>query len=168
MRLTPWAASSPAYLASCEPLVVSVSSSSCAGREVPRQRGEQRHDAAAYQRLAAGEAKLAHAARDESRAQPVEFLERQQVGLRQERHVLRHAIDAAEIAAVGHRDAQIGDRAAERIDQRRPRRRAVDIDKAFTFHFHAVHQHAFPCLTALELHMSQPEPSRLVLRLQPI
>ena len=55
---------------------------------------------------------------DEGRAEPVEFLERQHVLLRQERHVLRHAIDAAEVAAVGHRDAQIGDRPAERVDQR--------------------------------------------------
>ena len=57
--------------------------------------------------------------RDEGRAQPVELLERQQVGLRQERHVLGHAIDAAEIAAVRHRHAQIGDRPRERVDQRR-------------------------------------------------
>ena len=49
---------------------------------------------------------------------PVEFLQAEQVGLGQERHVLRHAIDAAEIAAIGHRDAQIGDRALKRIDQR--------------------------------------------------
>ena len=54
-----------------------------------------------------------------ARAEPVEFLQRQQVLLRQERHVLGHAVDAAEVAAVGHRDAQIGDRAAERIDERR-------------------------------------------------
>ena len=87
--------------------------------EMARERAHQGHDAAPHQRLAAGEAQLAHAARDERAAQPVEFLEREQVLLRQERHVLRHAVDAAEIAAVGHRDAQIGDRAPERIDQRR-------------------------------------------------
>ena len=40
----------------------------------------------------------------------------EQIGLRQERHVLRHAIDAAEVAAVGHRNAQIRDRAPERVD----------------------------------------------------
>jgi len=48
---------------------------------------------------------LAHALGDEGRAQPVELFERQQVGLGQEGHVLRHAVDAAEIAAVGHRHA---------------------------------------------------------------
>ena len=55
---------------------------------------------------------------DEGRAEPVEFLERQQVLLGQEGHVLGHAIDAAEVAAVGDRHAQIGDRPAERVDQR--------------------------------------------------
>ena len=86
--------------------------------EMARERLHERHDAAPHQRLAAGEPQLAHAARNERAAQPVQFLERQQVGLRQERHVFRHAVDAAEIAAVGHRHAQIGDRPLERIDQR--------------------------------------------------
>ena len=53
---------------------------------------------------------------DEGAAQPVELLERQQVRLGQEGHVLRHAIDAAEVAAVGHRDAQVADMAAEGIE----------------------------------------------------
>ena len=61
---------------------------------------------------------LRHAFGDEGAAQPVEFLKAQQVGLRQEGHVLGHAIDAAEIAAVGHRHPQIGDGARKRIDQR--------------------------------------------------
>ena len=51
--------------------------------QVPRQRIDQRHDAAPHQRLAAGEAKLAYATRDKSRTQPVEFLQRQNLGLRQ-------------------------------------------------------------------------------------
>ena len=38
-------------------------------------------------------------------------------------HVLGHAVDAAEVAAVGDGDAQIGDRAAERVDHARPRHR---------------------------------------------
>ena len=90
-----------------------------AGRKMPRQRGEQRHDAAAHQRFAAGQPELAHALGHERAAQPVELLERQEVGLRQKRHVLGHAIDAAEVAAVGHRHPQIGDGAGERVDQRR-------------------------------------------------
>ena len=60
---------------------------------------------------------------DEHRADAVELLERQKVALRQEGHVLGHAIDAAEIAAVRHRDAQIGDRPPERVDERRGRGR---------------------------------------------
>ena len=91
-----------------------------AGGEVARQRADERHDAAPDQRLAAGQPQLAHAARDEGAAQPVELLQREQVRLRQEVHVLGHAIDAAEVAAVRHRHAQIGDRARERIDQRPP------------------------------------------------
>ena len=89
-----------------------------AGCEMARQRGDQRHDAAPHQRLAAGEAQLAHALGDEGGAQAVELLQRQHVGLGQERHVFRHAVDAAEIAAVRDRNAQIGDGAGERIDQR--------------------------------------------------
>src|SRR5262249_55510555 len=58
---------------------------------------------------------------------PVELLEREQVALGQERHVLGHAIDAAEIAAVRDRDAQIGDAAPERVDQRRLHGREAQI-----------------------------------------
>ena len=54
--------------------------------------------------------------RDEGARQPVEFLQVSS-SARQERHVLGHAIDAAEIAAIGDRDPQIGDGAAEGVDQ---------------------------------------------------
>ena len=64
---------------------------------------------------------LLDALADEGAAQPVELLERQDLGLGQEGHVLRHAIDAAEVAAVRHRDAQIGDMPAEGIDHLRIR-----------------------------------------------
>jgi hypothetical protein len=88
-----------------------------AGGEVARERGEERHDSAPNQRFSAGEAELPHSARNEGAAQPVELFKAQKVGLGQERHVLRHAIDAAEIAPIGHRDAQIGDRPSEWINQ---------------------------------------------------
>ena len=123
MRLTPFAASSPAKRASCEPFVVSVSSSRAPEARCRDSPWNRRHDVAPHERLAAGEAQLAHPALDEDAADAVELLERQEVALRQEAHVLRHAVEAAEIAAVGHRDAQIGDRAPERIDERRARRR---------------------------------------------
>ena len=90
-----------------------------AGAEMAAEAFDQRHDALAHQRLAAGEAELLDALLDEGRADPVEFLERQQVLLGQEGHVLGHAIDAAEIAAVGHRHAEVGDMPAEGIDHGR-------------------------------------------------
>ena len=85
--------------------------------EMAREGAEQGHDVPPHQGLAAGDAQLAHALRDEGRADPVELLEGQKVALGQEGHVLGHAIDAAEVAAVRHRDAQIGDRPAERVHQ---------------------------------------------------
>ena len=86
-----------------------------------RERGDERYDAAPHQRLAAREAELAHALGDEHAAEPVELFKAQKIDLWQERHVLRHAIDAAEIAAVRHRHAQIRDRAREGVDQRSAR-----------------------------------------------
>ena len=48
---------------------------------------------------------------------PVEFLEGQDLGLWQESHIFRHAIDAAEVAAVRHRNADIADRTPEWVDE---------------------------------------------------
>jgi hypothetical protein len=60
----------------------------------------------AQQRLAAGQSDLFDAVRLEDACQARDLLERQQLGARQERivvaeHVLGHAINATEIAAVG-------------------------------------------------------------------
>ena len=77
--------------------------------EVPAQRLKQADDVAPDERLAAGDAELSHALVDEGRAEPVELFQRQEIALRQERHVLGHAVDATEVAAVGDGDAQIGD-----------------------------------------------------------
>jgi hypothetical protein len=85
--------------------------------QVAREGTHQAHRVLAHQRLAARDAKLAHALGDERRTQPVEFLERQQIGLRQERHVFRHAVDTAEIASIGDRYAQVRDGALEWVDQ---------------------------------------------------
>ena len=81
---------------------------------------DQRHDVLAHQRFAAGEAQAADAARNEGGAQAIKLVEAQNLAFRQERLIFRHAIDAAEIAAIGHGHAQIGDRAGEGIDQRGP------------------------------------------------
>ncbi len=97
-----------------------------AGREMARERGDERHDPAAHQRFAAGKPQLSDPACDERAAHPVELFEREQIGLRQEGHVFRHAIDAAKVATIGHRDAQIGDRPPERVDQRGKRCFAIE------------------------------------------
>src|SRR6476660_1714544 len=70
-------------------------------------------------------ARSAHAFGDEHRAEPVKLLEREQVRLRQEGHVLRHAVDAAEVAAVGDRNPDIGHVWGEGVDHR-PDRGAGD------------------------------------------
>ncbi len=85
--------------------------------EMAREAFDQRHDALAHQRLAAGQPQLLDALLNENRADPVQLLDGQQVLLRQECHVFGHAIDTAEIAAVGHRHAEIGNAAPKRIDK---------------------------------------------------
>ncbi len=84
--------------------------------EMPAQPAEQRHHVLAHQRLAAGQPELPDAAPDEGRAQSLQLLEREHLGLGQEGHVLGHAIDAAEVAAIRHRDAQVGNMPAEGVD----------------------------------------------------
>ena len=82
---------------------------------VPAELADQPHDVAPDQGLAAGEPDLAHAEIDEGRGQPVELLQGEQLGLGQEGHLLGHAVDAAEIAAVGDRQPDVGDLPSERI-----------------------------------------------------
>jgi hypothetical protein len=84
--------------------------------EMPGEPLEQPHDVPPHQRFAAGQPELAHALGDKGGCQPVDLLERQDVLARQEGHGLGHAIDAAEVAAVGDRDPQIGDVPAEGVD----------------------------------------------------
>ena len=87
-----------------------------AGAEMAAERAEEGHDVAADQRLTAGQAELLDAEPDEGAAHPVELFEGQELGFRQKRHLFRHAIDAAEVAAVGDRYAQIGDGSSKRVD----------------------------------------------------
>ena len=89
------------------------------------QFGQLRHQlfqALAQQRLAAGQAYLAHAVRQKHPCQPGDFFKTQQRVVRQVtvilvKHFLGHAVVAAEIAAVGDADAQVAQRAAQRIGQ---------------------------------------------------
>jgi hypothetical protein len=92
----------------------------------PRNRGEQRHQPvqlATHQRLAAGDADFLHAEPGEQARQARDLLEAENFLVRQEFEVAaerfpRHAVDAAEIAAVGDRDAQVAQAARERVRQR--------------------------------------------------
>ena len=66
----------------------------------------------AQQRLAAGQADLAHPQAHERLRDPHHLRQRHQLGIGQKgipgaKHLLWHAIGAAEIAAVRHRDAEI-------------------------------------------------------------
>src|SRR5215469_1124732 len=79
---------------------------------------EKTHHVTPYKRLAAGDADALHSLADERGASALKLFESQQVPLRQEAHVLGHAIDAAEVAAVSDRHAEIGDWAAKRINHR--------------------------------------------------
>ncbi len=76
------------------------------------QHGDQRFDVLAQQRLAAGQADFVDAMGDEQTCQPGNFFKRQQCSVWQEcivlvEHCAWHAVDAAEVAAVGDRDAQV-------------------------------------------------------------
>ena len=83
--------------------------------QVPGQALDQLHEAPADQGLAPRQAQLAHPQSDKGGGDPVQFLYGQDLGLGQEDHVLGHAVDAAQVAPVRHRDAQIADRPAERV-----------------------------------------------------
>ena len=116
MRLRPAAASACAFAGSSEPFVVRVRSapSGASMRDQPLE-------VAADERLAAREPELRDARRDEDRRDARDLLEGQQLLPVQESVVaaedlLRHAVDAAEVAAVGDRDAQVAQRPAEGVE----------------------------------------------------
>src|SRR5207244_7466373 len=85
------------------------------------------------QRLAPGKPDLLHAVGLKDARDPCDFFEGKQRRVRQEgviapERVLRHAINAAEIAAVGDRDAQVAQQATSRVSEhagRRDRRRIL-------------------------------------------
>jgi hypothetical protein len=86
------------------------------------QHAHQHLEVAPQQRLAAGQADLLDAVRGEHARQAGDLLEAEQRALRQEgvvavEHLLGHAIAAAEVAAVGDRDAQVAQRPAQGVGQ---------------------------------------------------
>jgi hypothetical protein len=118
-RLSPASASACALRPSSAPLVVSVrSTGSAPSIATSRSRFLRK------QRLAAGQPDLLDAEAGEDAGDARDLLERQQRRVRQERvvapeHVARHAVDAAEVAPVGDRDAQVVQAPPERVDERR-------------------------------------------------
>src|SRR5262249_50084756 len=84
--------------------------------QMAAKRAEQLHHVTPDERLATGKPKLVHALPDEGATEPVQLLEREHIRLGQEAHVLGHAVHAAEVAAIGYRDAQVSDGTAKRID----------------------------------------------------
>ena len=88
-----------------------------------RELGDELVDILAQQRFAAGDADLLHAARLEQAGEAGDFLETQQFRSRQKGVVVaeataRHAIHAAEVAAIGDRDTHVAQRALVRVEQR--------------------------------------------------
>ena len=100
-----------------------------------RQPRDEARQIAAQQRLAAGQPHPGHPFADEDAGQAIDLLEAQEIRARQP-HVLRlgHAIEAAQVAAIGDRHAQCAQWAVERVEhghlsdygirrRHRPRRR---------------------------------------------
>ena len=86
------------------------------------QLGDQHVEVFAQQRLAAGETDFFHAMGDELAGNPGYFFKAEQFGLRQVDIILieyffGHAVAAAEIAAVGHADAQVVQGASQTVLQ---------------------------------------------------
>ena len=84
--------------------------------------GDQLFDVLAQQRLATGQANLAHAELQKRARQARDFLEAEQGAVRQIRivlveDILGHAVGAAEIAAIGDADAQVSERSLVRVYQ---------------------------------------------------
>ena len=89
------------------------------------QRGQlrnQRLDVAAQQGFAPGQADLANTVLQKHPGQPGDFFEAQQIGMGQVgvvlvKDVLGHAVIAAEVAAIGHADAQVAQRAPQGVGE---------------------------------------------------
>ena len=86
-----------------------------------RQLRDEHLQVAPEQRLATRDAELRHAEVDEHRRDAPDLLEGQELAPGQEAVVLpedlfRHAVDAAEVAAVGDRDAEIAERPAGGVE----------------------------------------------------
>ena len=116
-RFSPASARLCAFFARSAPFVVSATSLDALD---PHQLLDEPLEVAAQQRLAAGQAQLLDALGRERRRDALDLLEREQGGALQElevlaEHLARHAVDAAEVAAVGDGDAQVAQSASEEV-----------------------------------------------------
>ena len=85
-----------------------------------RQALDQHLEVAAQERLAARDPDLLDAVRDERAREPLDLLEAEQLlavheAVAATEHLLGHAVDAAEVAAVGDRDPEVADRPAQGV-----------------------------------------------------
>src|SRR5207302_11493110 len=90
----------------------------------PREHLDKPLHLAAQERLAAGQADLAHSmVADEDPREPLDLLKRQKLGALEElvvapEDLAGHAVDAAEIATIGYRDPQLAQRPGQRVGDR--------------------------------------------------
>ena len=84
----------------------------------PRQHRHEPRELAPHERLAAGEPEVGDAHPREQRHDALDLLEAQDlVAVEPRQAVGRHAVLAAEVAAVGDRHAQVRDEAAVAVDE---------------------------------------------------
>ena len=119
-RVNPASRSARAFFASSAPFVVNVRSTSPADASISTRRSRSRRNNGSppVRRI------FRTPWRTKMRGDARDLLERQQLRMRQEReiaavHILRHAVDAAEVAAVGDRNAQVEQRPAARVEWQR-------------------------------------------------
>jgi hypothetical protein len=94
-------------------------------RQLRAERGEHRDQplhVLAHERLAAGQAQLLDPERDRGPRDALDLLEREQFLAVEEAIAgaedrLRHAVDAAEVAAVGDGDTEVAQRASEPVER---------------------------------------------------
>jgi hypothetical protein len=83
------------------------------------QLAHQRRQIFSHQRLASGDAQLSDAQSHRDANEPLDFFKGQNLLPRLELHVgFRHAVKAADVAAIRHAEAQTVVKAAESVDQR--------------------------------------------------
>ena len=117
-RRRPAATSASAFWGSSAPFVVSATSRPPSADQAL----DQHLEIAAQERLAARDPDLLDAVRDERAREPLDLLEAEELlavheAVAATEHLLRHAVDAAEVAAVGDRDPEVADRPAQGVDR---------------------------------------------------